>query len=383
MNSLKTLEQMGQAVWLDYIRRGLITSGELKNLVEQDGVRGVTSNPAIFEKAIVGSNDYSEALDALYQTNDKDPMKLYEALAIPDIQAAADVFKPVYESTNGLDGYVSLEVSPFLAHETQKTVDEARRLWKAVNRPNVMIKVPGTREGVSAIRSLISEGININVTLLFAVERYESVAEAFIEGLEEFAKSGANPHQVASVASFFVSRIDSLVDKTVEARLKSVSDAAGRTLLQGILGRTAIANAKVAYQSYKRLIRGARWQALAQKGAQPQRLLWASTSTKNPQYRDVMYVEELIGSETVNTIPMQTLEAFRNHGRPRPSLDRDLEEAHDALQSLEKAGLSMKEVTDQLVKEGVRLFADAFNHLLKALDRQCKVGVRGLVGDRH
>jgi transaldolase/glucose-6-phosphate isomerase len=377
MNSLRALAEMGQAVWLDYIRRSLITSGELKNLVEQDGVRGVTSNPAIFEKAIVGSNDYTEALDALYQTGEKDPMKLYEALAIPDIQAATDVFKPVYASTKGLDGYVSLEVSPFLAHETQKTIEEARRLWKAVDRPNVMIKVPGTPEGIPAIRQLISEGINVNVTLLFAVERYEAVAEAFIAGLEEFSKNGGNPHLVASVASFFVSRIDSLVDKMVEARLKSATDSSTRALLQGIPGRTAIANAKLAYQSYKQIIRGSRWQALAQKGAQPQRLLWASTSTKNPQYRDVMYVEELIGPETVNTIPMQTLEAFRDHGRPRLSLDQDLEEAHDTMQALEKAGISMKEVTDQLLKEGVRLFADAFDQLLNALDRQCKVGFRG------
>ncbi|HUY15036.1 MAG TPA: bifunctional transaldolase/phosoglucose isomerase [Terriglobia bacterium] len=377
MNSLKVLGQMGQAVWLDYIRRTLITSGELKNLVEQDGVRGVTSNPAIFEKAIVGSNDYSESLDALYQNDQKDPMKLYEALAIPDIQAAADVFKPVYESTQGLDGYVSLEVSPFLAHETQETMEEARRLWKAVSRPNVMIKVPGTSEGVPAIRQLISEGININVTLLFAVDRYEAVAEAFVAGLEEFAKSGGNVHQVASVASFFVSRIDSLVDKIVEARLKTATGPAERTLLQGIPGRTAIANAKLAYQSYKQLTHSPRWQALAQKGAQPQRLLWASTSAKNQKYRDVMYVEELIGPETVNTIPMQTLEAFRDHGRPRLSLDQDLEEAHDTMQSLEKAGISMKEVTDQVLKEGVRLFADAFDQLLNALDRQCKVGVRG------
>ncbi|MGH9455854.1 MAG: bifunctional transaldolase/phosoglucose isomerase, partial [Terriglobia bacterium] len=289
----------------------------------------------------------------------------------------ADVFKPVYESTQGLDGYVSLEVSPFLAHETQKTMQEARRLWKAVNRPNVMIKVPGATEGIPAIRQLISEGININVTLLFAVDRYEAVAEAYIAGLEEFAKKGGDLHRVASVASFFVSRIDSLVDKTVEARLKAVTDSTGRALLQGIPGRTAIANAKLAYQSYKQIIRGPRWQALVQKGAQPQRLLWASTSTKNPQYRDVMYVEELIGPETVNTIPMQTLEAFRDHGRPRASLDQDLEEAHDTMQSLEKAGISMKEVTEQLLKEGVRLFADAFDQLLNALDRQCKVGVRG------
>lgn len=377
MNHLKTLEQMGQAVWLDFIRRSLITSGELKNMVEEDGLRGVTSNPSIFEKAIAGSTDYASALEELYRRDEKDPMKIYEALAIPDIQAAADVFKPVYEKTKRRDGYVSLEVSPFLAHDTQKTIEEARRLWKAVDRENVMIKVPGTPEGLPAIQQLLSEGININITLLFAQERYEQVAEAYLAALEALAARGGDVSKIGSVASFFVSRIDTLVDNLATARLQSAADSSQRALLQSILGKVAIANAKLAYQFYKELFQGVRWKTLEKKGAHTQRLLWASTSTKNPKYRDVLYVEELIGPDTVNTMPTQTLEAFRDHGRARPSLDEELEEAHDTMEALEKAGISMKEVTDQLLKEAVRLFAEAFDKLLNALDRQCKAGVKG------
>ncbi|HEX5483469.1 MAG TPA: bifunctional transaldolase/phosoglucose isomerase, partial [Terriglobia bacterium] len=377
MNRLKTLEQSGQAVWLDFIRRSLITSGELKTLVDEDGVRGVTSNPSIFEKAIAGSTDYASALDEIYERDEKDPMKIYEAVAIPDIQAAADVFKPVYEKTKRRDGYVSLEVSPFLAHDTQKTIDEARRLWKAVNRENVMIKVPGTPEGLPAIQQLLSEGININITLLFAQERYERVAEAYLAALEALAAGGGDVSRIGSVASFFVSRIDTLVDHLATDRLQTATEPSQRALLQGILGKVAIANAKLAYQFYKELFQSDRWKALERKGAHTQRLLWASTSTKNPKYRDVLYVEELIGPDTVNTMPTQTLEAFRDHGQVRPSLGEDLEEAHDTMEALEKAGISMKEVTDQLLKEAVRLFAEAFDKLLNALDRQCKAGVKG------
>ncbi|HEV2419231.1 MAG TPA: bifunctional transaldolase/phosoglucose isomerase [Terriglobia bacterium] len=380
MNTLLTLEQMGQAVWLDFIRRSLITSGELKKLVDEDGLRGVTSNPSIFEKAIVGSTDYASTIEEFYGRGETDPMKIYEAIAIPDIQAAADVFKPVYERTKRQDGYVSLEVSPFLAHETQKTIDEARRLWKAVARENVMIKVPGTPEGIPAIEQLLSEGININITLLFAVDRYEQVAHAYLAALEKLAKSGGDLSRIASVASFFVSRIDTLVDNQIAARLKTAADPAERALLESIQGKVAIANAKQAYELYREIIQGDRWKALAAKGAHPQRLLWASTSTKNPKYRDVIYIEELVGADTVNTVPMQTLEAFRDHGRPRLSLEENLEEAHDTMQSLEQAGISMKGVTDQLLKDAVRLFADAFDQLLNALDRQCKIGVKGTAG---
>ncbi|MGH9325886.1 MAG: bifunctional transaldolase/phosoglucose isomerase [Terriglobia bacterium] len=377
MNNLNALEQLGQAVWLDFIRRSLITSGELKKLVEEDGATGVTSNPSIFEKAIVGSTDYTAALDELYGKGETDPMRIFEGVAIPDIQAAADVFRPVYEKTRRRDGYVSLEVSPFVAQDTQKTIEEARRLWRMAARENVMIKVPGTVEGIPAIRQLLSEGININITLLFAVERYQEVTEAFLSGLETYSKSGGDLSKMGSVASFFVSRIDTLVDHQAAERLKSASDAAERALLHSIEGKVAIANAKVAYQLYKEVFASERWKALAKKGAHTQRLLWASTSTKNPKYRDVLYVEELIGPDTVNTIPMQTLEAFRDHGRARLSLEEDLDAAHETMEMLAQSGISMKSVTDQLTKDGVRLFADAFDKLLNALDRQCKVGVKG------
>ncbi len=377
MNHLKALEELGQAVWLDFIRRSLITSGELKGLIQEDGLRGVTSNPSIFEKAIAGSTDYAEAIEDFHRQGVTDPMSLYERLAIPDIQAAADAFRPVYEKTKRRDGYVSLEVSPFLAHETDKTMEEARRLWRTTNRENIMIKVPGTPEGLPAIRQLLSEGINVNITLLFAQERYEQVAEAYIAALEESAARGGDVSRLASVASFFVSRIDTLVDNQAAARLKTVTSATERALLRSVMGRVAIANAKLTYQRYKELFSGDRWKKLAAKGAQTQRLLWASTSTKNPKYRDVLYVEELIGADTVNTIPLQTLEAYRDHGRARLSLEEDLEEAQDTMEVLEKASISMKEVTDQLVKEGVRLFADAFDQLLNALDRQCKTTGKG------
>ncbi len=376
-NPLKALEQLGQSIWLDYIRRSLITSGELKQLIEEDGLRGVTSNPSIFEKAIAGSTDYSDALAELYAEKGLDPNTIYERLAIPDIQAAADVLQPVYERTRRRDGYVSLEVSPYYAHETETTVKEARRLWQAVGRENVMIKIPGTDEGVPAIEQAISEGINVNVTLLFAQEKYERVAEAYMAGLEKLVARGGDPSKVASVASFFVSRIDSLVDSLVTKRLESSASAGESALLRSLLGKVAIANAKLAYQRYKEMISRRRWQALAARGAQTQRLLWASTSTKNPKYRDVLYVEELIGPDTVNTLPMSTLEAFRDHGRVRLSLEEDLEEAHDTMKTLEQVGISMKEVTDQLLKEAVRLFSDAFDKLLNALDTMCKVPPSG------
>jgi transaldolase/glucose-6-phosphate isomerase len=377
MNNLKALEQFGQAIWLDFIRRTLISSGELKTLVEQDGLKGVTSNPSIFEKAIVGSTDYTATIDELYRQGETNPMTVYERVAVPDIQAAADVFRSVYETSGRRNGYVSLEVSPFLAHETQKTMDEARRLWKLVGRDNVMIKVPGTREGIPAIQQLLSEGININVTLLFAQQRYEQVAEAFIAGLEALAAGGGDVSKIASVASFFVSRIDTAVEERVATRLKTATEAAERALLRSVQGKVAIANAKLTYQRYKEIFQTDRWKNLERKGAKTQRLLWASTSTKNPKYRDVLYVEELIGPDTVNTVPMQTLEAFRDHGRARLSLEEELEEAQDTMQVLEQVGISMEEVTDHLLRDGVRLFADAFDQLLNALDRQCKIGVQG------
>jgi transaldolase / glucose-6-phosphate isomerase len=314
-NPLQALLGYGQSMWLDYIRRDLITGGSLKTMIEDDGLRGMTSNPSIFEKAIGDSSLYDDILKALASRTDLDTTARYEQIAIRDIQGAADLLRPVYESSKFRDGYVSLEVSPLLAHKTQETIDEARRLWKAVNRENVMIKIPGTPEGLPAIRQAIGEGINVNVTLLFAQEVYEKVAEAHIAGLEDLAKRGGNLNKIGGVASFFISRIDSLVDSMINEKLKTATDAQQQALLKSLLGKVAIANGKLTYQRYQRIFSSTRWQALAAKGAQTQRVLWASTSTKNPAYRDVMYVEELIGPDTVNTMPPATIDAFRDHGK--------------------------------------------------------------------
>ncbi len=369
MNPLKMLNQHGQSVWLDYIRRGLITSGELERLVRDDGLRGVTSNPAIFEKAIAGSTDYSTALDALRGRPEMDAVSLYEHLAVEDIQAAADVMRPVYEATKRRDGYVSLEVSPHLARDTRRTAEEARRLWKAVGRENLMVKVPATAEGTVAFQELISDGININVTLLFSQETYEQVVQAYMAGLETRAARGGDVSRVASVASFFISRIDSAIDGIVTTRLKSAGSPAE---LRDLLGKVAIANAKLTYRRYEELCSGSRWQALATQGAQTQRLLWASTGTKNPNYRDVLYVEELIGPDTVNTMPPTTFDAFRDHGRPRLSLKEHVDEARQTMALLEQVGISMKEVTDRLLEEGIHLFEEAFDKLLGTVEKGCK-----------
>jgi transaldolase / glucose-6-phosphate isomerase len=371
-NPLKELDKYGQSVWLDYIRRNLITSGELKGLIDDDGLGGVTSNPAIFEKAITGSTDYADALVELQKRKDLDAMGIYEILAIKDIQDAADTLRPVYDRTKKRDGYVSLEVSPFLARDTEGTIKDARRLWKAVNRPNLLVKIPATAEGIPAIQQCISEGININVTLLFAQEMYEKVARAYIAGVKKYVAGGGDPSHVASVASFFISRIDSMVDAIVKARLKSTSDPKEQALLRSLLGKVAIANGKLTYQRYKEIFGEAEWNELAKKGAQTQRVLWASTSTKDPSYSDVLYIEELIGPDTVNTIPPQTLEAFRDHGKPKASLEADLDAAEDTMDTLEKAGISMKKVTDDLVTQAVKLFAEPFDKLLNTVDAKCK-----------
>jgi transaldolase/glucose-6-phosphate isomerase len=369
-NPLLDIQQYGQSIWYDNIRRGLITSGELQSLVDNDGLMGVTSNPAIFEKAMTGSTDYNEALQALERDHDMDAKGLYEHLAVGDIQMAADVMAPVYARTRKRDGYVSLEVSPYLAHDTAGTVEEARRLWQTVSRPNVMIKVPATPAGIPAIQQLISDGINVNVTLLFQMPMYEAVAEAYISGLEAFVAGGGDPSGVASVASFFISRIDSAIDSIIETRLKTAQSVEERVMLRSLLGKVAIANAKLTYQRYKEIYRGARWQALAAKRAQTQRLLWASTSTKNPAYRDVIYVEELIGPDTVDTVPTATFDAFRDHGRARASLEEHLEEAHDTMETLERVGIAMSEVADKLLAEAVKLFVDPFDKLLSAVEKK-------------
>ena len=366
-NPLKALLNFGQSVWLDYIRRDLLTTGELKRLIENDGLRGMTSNPSIFEKAITGSTLYAETLKGLESRKDLDAAGRYEQLAIKDIQDAADIFRPVYDQSKFRDGYVSLEVSPYLAHKTQETLAEARRLWKTVARPNVMIKVPGTPEGIPAFQQLISEGINVNVTLLFAFDVYVRVAEAYVAGLEQFVKGGGDPSRVASVASFFISRIDTLVDGEIEAKIKTTANPADVAALKNLLGKVAIANGKLTYQRYKQIFSGPKWDALAAKGAQTQRVLWASTSTKNPAYSDIYYVEELIGKDTVDTIPPATYDAFRDHGKPRNSLEENVEAAHQTMQGLEKAGISMKAATDKLTDDGVKQFSSAFDTLLAAV----------------
>ncbi|MGB8831944.1 MAG: transaldolase, partial [Candidatus Sulfotelmatobacter sp.] len=368
-NPLKELLNYGQSMWLDYIRRDLLTTGKLKAMIADDGLRGMTSNPSIFEKAIGDSSLYDDMLKSLASRPDLTVTSRYEQIAIRDIQDAADILKPVYESSKFHDGYVSLEVSPLLALETEKTLDEARRLWKTVNRPNVMIKVPGTAEGIPAIQKLIGEGININVTLLFAQEVYEKVAEAYIAGLEDLAKRGGDLKKMAGVASFFISRIDTLVDSLLDEKLKKTTDSQQQALLKSLKGKVAIANGKLTYQRYQAIFSGPRWEALAAKGAQTQRVLWASTSTKNPEYRDVMYVEELIGPNTVDTMPPATVDAFRDHGRLRQSLTENVAASKKVMEDLDKAGISMKEVTTKLTADGVKLFADAFNKLLAVVEK--------------
>src|SRR6202140_3309411 len=364
-NPLKGLLDYGQSPWMDYIRRDLLTGGELKRLIQDDGLMGMTSNPSIFAKAISSSNFYSDILESP-EAKKLNATQLYEKIAVRDVQDAADIFRPVYDETRRRDGYVSLEVSPTLALERDKTIEEARRLWNMVNRPNVMIKVPGTKECIPAIRQLLEEGINIKITLLFAQSAYEQVAEVFIAALEARAAKNQDIAHIASVASFFVSRIDTLADSLIDEKLKSASDPNQKTLPNGLKGKVAIANAKVTYKKYQELFSGPRWNALKAKGAQTQRLLWASTSTKNKAYKDVIYVEELIGADTVDTIPPATFDAFRDHGKLRPSLTENVDQAFKTMSDLGKAGISMKEITDKLLVDGIKLFADAFTELLEA-----------------
>jgi transaldolase / glucose-6-phosphate isomerase len=368
-NPIRDLQTFGQSVWLDYLRRSLFTGGEFRRLIAEDGLRGATSNPSIFEKAIAGSSDYLELIHGIEGHGDLAPMALYEALAIRDIRDAADLLRPVFDRTARADGYVSMEVSPYIAYDTAATIDEARRLWKAIARENVMIKVPASAQALHAIRDLTSEGINVNITLLFGIERYEAVAHAYMEGLSTFVRNGGDPAQVCSVASFFVSRIDTMVDGMIATRLATATDPVLRNALTDLLGTVAIANARLAYQRYLALCRTAEWQRLASSGAHPQRLLWASTSTKNPRYRDVRYVEELIGRDTISTITPATLEAFRDHGRLRASLEDNIEDARARLAALERAGISLDDVTDKLLEDGVALFCKAFDDLLAAVDQ--------------
>ncbi|MEO8325718.1 MAG: transaldolase [Nitrospirota bacterium] len=363
-NPLKTLGTFGQSIWLDYIRRDLISSGQLRRLIEEDGLRGMTSNPSIFEKAIVDSHEYDEDIRTMAREG-KGVNAIYETLSQRDVQSAADEFRSVYDKTDGHDGYVSLEVNPHLAHDTNGTVEEAHRLWKTLARPNVFIKIPATTEGLSAIQELIGEGININVALLFGLPRYRQVTDAYLAGLAARAARGKPMNHVASVASFFVSRIDGLVDPLLENVMAQGGEKAalGKTLR----GRVAIASAKMAYQLYKEIFGSVRFQTLAAQGARVQRLLWASTSTKNPDESDVKYVEALIGPDTVNTAPLETLNAYRDHGHPQARLEQDIEEARLVLERLSELGISLDKVTQQLEDDGVVKFSKPFDKLLQTL----------------
>ena len=366
-NPLKALQEQGQSVWLDFLARDFMDRGGLARLVQEDGVRGVTSNPALFEKAIAQSSDYDEALSALCNEADVSTYSLYEKLAIEDIRHAADVLQQVYEATDGADGYVSLEVSPYLANGTEATIEEARRLWREVARENLMIKVPATAAGIVAIRQLVAEGINVNATLLFSQRVYEDVANAYLEGLEGRVDAGGDISRVGSVASFFVSRIDSMVDTLIDEKIAQAKDAGKTKSLEQLKGRVAIANAKLAYQRHKCLFATPRWNGLAARGARAQRLLWASTGTKNKAYSDVLYIEELIGQNTVNTMPPATMDAFRDHGRVRQSLEESPEEAERVLEELDHEGISLDEVTAHLLEDGVTQFVEATNKITDAL----------------
>jgi transaldolase/glucose-6-phosphate isomerase len=382
MNPVKALQDHGQAVWLDFLSRGFIANGGLKKLVDEDGLRGVTSNPSIFEQAIGRTKEYDDAITRMLASQDQPPGQIFEKLAVEDIRSATDVLRPVFDATHGADGFVSIEVSPYLALDTQGTIDEAKRLWREVDRKNLMIKVPATSEGLPAIHDLIADGINVNITLLFAQQVYEQVVEAYLSGLEALAAKGGDISQIASVASFFVSRIDTEVDKLLDEKIARANDPDEKARLGALKGKIAVANAKLAYQRYLRLFAGQRWHALAANGAKPQRLLWASTGTKNKAYSDVLYIEDLIGPNTVNTMPLATIDAFRDHGKLRDTLQADVAEAQRLLGELDRAGVSLQAVTDKLIRDGVRLFADAADKLLGVVARK-RIDILGETIDRQ
>jgi len=355
MSKLDELAELGQSIWLDFIHRDLLTSGQLDDLVAQ-GLRGMTSNPSIFNQAISQGDAYDDDIKGLVASG-KSVQQIYESLAFADIQAACDALRQVYEKTEGLDGYVSLEVSPTLAHDTRGTIDQVRSYFQAVQRPNLMIKIPATREGIPAIEAMLGEGINVNVTLMFSVSQLDDVSAAFISGLEHFKGRGGDVSRVASVASFFVSRVDSMIDPMLDER--------GVNELRGQLG---LANARLAYRRFTQIYQDERWQPLSQAGARVQRVLWGSTSTKDPAYPDTMYVDELIGPHTVNTVPPETLEAFLDHGTVAQTVDRDVDGAQAAIDKLAEAGIDLDEITDKLLVEGVQKFASAFDNLLQSLE---------------
>ena len=365
-NPLHELHPLGQSVWLDYIRRGMLESGELEEMIRRYDLRGVTSNPSIFEQAIGDSDDYDEELSSL-ASDGADADRAFETVAVADIQRACDLFRSVY-AAGGHDGLVSIEVSPTLADDTEKTLEDARRLWKSVDRPNVMIKVPGTEAGIPAIETLLSEGINVNITLLFSIAGYERVMEAFLRGMERRAEAGQPLDRVASVASFFVSRVDSAVDAALDRIAEGGGEKAEKA--RSLKGRAAVANAKLAYARFQEIFSGERWERLAAKGAKVQRPLWASTSTKNPEYRDVIYVEELIGPHTVNTMPLNTIEAFADHGVAKRTVDQDVDRARADLAALRELGIDLDDVTEKLQVEGVEKFAKSFRQMLDVVGQK-------------
>jgi transaldolase len=359
MNSLKQLQDRGQSIWLDYIRRDLLTSGEFQRLVEEDGVHGVTSNPTIFDKAIASGTAYDDALRLLLSTDpDRNAQLLFEKLEIQDLQMAADILRPVYDQTEGADGFVSIEVSPRLAYDTAASIAEAQRLWKAVNRPNLMVKIPSTVDGVQAVEVLIAEGININITLMFSLAHYEAVAQAYLRGL----KRNTKPHKVSSVASFFVSRVDTEVDRALEG--------IGTPEALSLRGKIAVANAKVVYQRFREIFLGTAFAEFSRRGARLQRPLWASTGTKDPAFSDVLYVEELIGPHTINTIPPATLNAFRDHGRVQPTLEAGGQDAGQVLARLSKLGIDLGAITEKLLANGITAFTHSLDELLASLNKK-------------
>jgi len=356
-NPIKTLQKLGQSIWLDDIHRGMLNNGDFQSYIDDDGITGVTSNPAILKKAILDHDDYDEAIVQQALKN-ADARSTYEYLVISDLQQAADLLRPVFDSSNGHDGFVSMEVSPHYAQDTEKTVTAGRRLWKMLDRPNVMIKVPATKAGLPAIRTLIADGINVNATLLFSISRYREIATAYINGIEDRVNKGLSVDHIASVASFFLSRIDVLVDKKL-SKLEGAAD---------LSGKTAIASSRLAYQNFKTLFSSGDWLTLASKGAQPQRLLWASTSTKDPSYPDVMYVEALIGNNTVNTLPLKTLKAYQDHGEPDIRIEQELEQSKTILARIDELGIDMEAVAQQLEDEGLEKFVKPFDVLLETLE---------------
>src|SRR6266700_138810 len=371
-NPLLQLKAQGQSVWYDTVDREQLNNGLFKRLVDEDGIVGVTSNPTIFQKSISHGDAYDEQITQLIREG-KSTGEIYESLVIRDIRTVADMLLPIYERANRQDGFVSLEVSPDLAHDTEATLAEARRFWKMVDRPNLMIKIPATPEGLPAVRQTLTEGMNINITLIFSIEDYRKVADAFISALEDRKAEGKEISHIASVASFFVSRVDTLVDQLLENKIKASSDSAERQKLKSLEGKAAIANARLVYQDFKHIFHAPRFETLKHSGAHVQRPLWASTSTKNPAYRDVLYAEELIGPDTVDTMTLTTIEHFRDHGRVRPSVEDQLPEAQAELAALENVGISYEQVTRQLQDEVVQKFADSFNKLFACIEDKRKV----------